>query len=875
MNKPPYLDKRGDNPVRLKSADAIQSVLGELGRRLEAHRVRLVALNASGATWEVRWTQPGAQPDLSSDDSHPLSALHPRWLEVLQQDGVIRQSARGHGTLSALVVAVWTEGKLWGFIEVASSSTRRRRAADELAARQYAACVGSLLEQVHKGIYLDSLLENATAFYVVRTDLNGRVTYASPSYRRSLGPSVELLGSSALEAVLPEDRDRCVEAVQQALAEPGRAVWAELRKIGPSGRPQPTAWEFIAVRGLDGKVHELQCVGYDLSHQRRWDLFRQEMLGLYRLLIGKGLGEATYSQILRAALRAIPAAQAGSITRLMPDGSFAFVAAEGYDLKALQKVRLHPSEPLSLSQHTKAQVFTQEDLARFNARIDPQRRSILERHGRTCEIQALLSAPVWVDEKLQAYLYLDNFERPDAFDELDLEMAHNFGIQLGLLLQKLELEARVTHLAYRDPLTGLLNRTSFSHKLAEALEALRHGRGRSLALLYLDLDGFKEINDLFGHEHGDLLLREVASRLQSAIRAGDRVARQGGDEFLLLLHDLADPADVIPVVERLLELLRRPLTLSGVSHRLSASVGIAMAHAQSTPQALLREADLALYQAKAQGRNRYAFFEASLQKSLEEDVRLCEALRQALEGDADADGQLTLHLQPIVSLHEGKLHHFEALLRWGKAPPSRFIPLAERRGLIRPLGRWVLQRAARLASAWGVPISVNISPSELTGDFARELEQVMREAAVAPGGLILEITEAAVLAEGAQPVLEQLRALGVPLHLDDFGSGYSSLEYLVRLPIDTLKLGQGFLRALGDPPELSSPADRVVRAVVSLGRSLELAVIAEGIESEAQLEYLKGLGVQMGQGYFLGRPAGENSAAARWGLGLHGKRREQ
>jgi diguanylate cyclase (GGDEF)-like protein len=373
-------------------------------------------------------------------------------------------------------------------------------------------------------------------------------------------------------------------------------------------------------------------------------------------------------------------------------------------------------------------------------------------------------------------------------------------------------------------------------------------------VLYLDLDGFKLVNDLEGHAAGDEVIRGIAARLQAALRPRDVVARQGGDEFLVLLTGIEAVEEVIRVGERLLEVARLPLPIGERTYRITTSIGIAMGEAGLSPGEFLQRADMALYRAKAEGKNRLAFYETQLQDSLRREMELLEALQSDLEST-----NLTLHYQPIVNLKTRKTEALEALLRWPKAPPSEFIPLAERHHLMPRLGNWVLRRACMDGNRHGLPVHVNVSPQELLQPNYDELvAKVLLETNCPPEALVLEITESSLIPDergrDASQTVASLRRLGVRVYLDDFGSGYSGLERLASFSVDGLKLGQAFTKAIGDLPDPANAAGRLVAAVLALAQALGLAAVAEGIENEAALSYLQNLGFSLGQGYFLGPP---------------------
>lgn len=424
-------------------------------------------------------------------------------------------------------------------------------------------------------------------------------------------------------------------------------------------------------------------------------------------------------------------------------------------------------------------------------------------------------------------------------------------------------EARVAHLALHDPLTGLPNRALFQDRLAQALARARRagGAGEQVAVMLLDLDGFKHVNDALGHATGDRLLQAVALRLRPVLRASDTLARLGGDEFALVQTGVRQPADAAALAAKLLGHLAEPFAVEGHAFHVSASFGVALAPRDGADgEALLKAADLALYRAKAEGRGGVRFFEPGMDAQARARRRLEGELRLALER-----GELVLHYQPQLDLRAGRFTGVEALVRWrhperGLVPPAEFVPLAEATGLIRPLGTWVLRAACRQAAAWretGLPpltVAVNLSPAQLRDrELPAVVAQALRHLPAAALQLELEITEG-VLVESlggeAGGVLGQLVAGGVELAIDDFGTGYSSLAYLKQLPARSLKIARGFVAGLG-----ADPADAaLVRAVVELAHGLGKRVVAEGVETEAQLAFLRGIGCDAAQGFLLARP---------------------
>ena len=430
-------------------------------------------------------------------------------------------------------------------------------------------------------------------------------------------------------------------------------------------------------------------------------------------------------------------------------------------------------------------------------------------------------------------------------------------------------ERLLEHQALHDPLTGLPNRALFLDRLDHALARARRP-GTSLAVYFCDVDDFKDVNDSLGHDAGDELLIALPPRLREGLRAGDTVARFGGDEFVILCEDLDSEAEAIRIAERIGEAFALPFALDGRPHHLSVSVGVVFVKAgEASASEVLRDADAAMYRAKGGGKGRFELFDAQMRASLVARLETEADLRRALE-----DGGLRLHWQPVLALsapHDAFVGA-EALVRWehperGLLPPAAFIAVAEDSGLIAPLGAWVLEEACRQALAWGSRrfVSVNLSPRQLShSDVPALLEQALEQTGVDPGLVELEITENVLMEQsaGALATLRRLKAMGVRLVLDDFGTGWSSLAYLKRFPLDGLKIDREFVAGLGSSPEDTA----IVAAVLSMARALELDVIAEGVETDAQLAWLREHGCGMAQGYLLGRPvpADELAALSGW-----------
>jgi len=420
---------------------------------------------------------------------------------------------------------------------------------------------------------------------------------------------------------------------------------------------------------------------------------------------------------------------------------------------------------------------------------------------------------------------------------------------------------QLTRQAFRDPLTNLPNRALFMDRLTHGLTRAQR-RHEHLAVLFLDLDRFKVVNDTLGHAVGDQLLVEVSRRLTSALRPGDTVARLGGDEFGILLEDVADAETAEAVALRVEESLGTPYRFEGREVFVTASIGIALSSAKlGLPEEILRDADLAMYHAKAKGKARHEVFDGSMSAPALDRMDLEMDLRSAISRH-----EFRLHYQPILRLDTGKITEVEALIRWqhekrGLLQPDEFIGLTEETGLIVPIGQWVLSEACKQARLWQVEypttpplvMSVNLSAKQFQNPkLVEEITQALDESGLAASCLKLEITESTVMQDAPVTLtkLNELKELGVRLAIDDFGTGYSSLGYLKRFPVDTLKIDRSFVKGLS--PDGGDNA--IVRAVVTVAKSLNMDVTAEGVETEGQLAELKALGCDRGQGFLFARP---------------------
>jgi len=475
---------------------------------------------------------------------------------------------------------------------------------------------------------------------------------------------------------------------------------------------------------------------------------------------------------------------------------------------------------------------------------------------------AASSATVTIGGQSRLYGVLGaHAKRPGAFNEHDVDFLQAIANVLAEAIGRRAAEQHVRHQALHDPLTGLPNRTLLLERIGHWIDRAARSHGTA-ALLFVDLDNFKVVNDVLGHEAGDELLALVGERIAAAMRASDTVARLGGDEFVVFCEDISGEHHALSLVERLFEVLEAPFDVRQRRHHVTASVGIALADEGSAADDLMRDADAAMYRAKERGRNRYEVFDSEMHAWSRKWLETEADLRRALAGS-----ELVNVYQPIVRPGDGLITGFEALVRWqhptrGLLGPADFIEVAEQSGLIVEVGTHVLREACAEAARWQAlserpaeppRVSVNVSPRQLADPGLTDtVIEALDAAGLEPSLLSLEITESALVgdAESTLEVLTRLKDFGIRIELDDFGTGYSSLTYLRRFPIDAVKIDRSFVSGLVTSPEDSA----IVGAVISMGRSLGLHVIAEGVETSAQAEELAALGCGLAQGFLFARP---------------------
>jgi diguanylate cyclase (GGDEF)-like protein len=427
------------------------------------------------------------------------------------------------------------------------------------------------------------------------------------------------------------------------------------------------------------------------------------------------------------------------------------------------------------------------------------------------------------------------------------------------------MEAYILHQSFHDALTGLPNRQLLEDRMKQATAHVGR-RNAPVAVLFIDLDRFKDINDTLGHAAGDRLLQEVAERLGHCVREGDTVARLSGDEFVVLLVGMHDVEDAALVADKIVRTVSAPCHIGGSELRVSPSIGIAIFPDDGqNMDALLRNADTAMYHAKQEGQGQFSFFTSRMNEAANHRLAVGGALQRAIAQD-----EFILHYQPKVSASDGSICGFEALIRWPQAdgewiPPSQFIPIAEETGRIEPIGQWALEEAARQIQRWQAegagccPIAVNVSARQFRQEsVAQALETVLHETGIPPAMLEAELTESAVMFDPAKAiqVLHKIRDLGVPISIDDFGTGYSSLAYLKRFPLDKLKIDAAFVRDIATDPDDAA----IVIAIITLAHSLNLTVIAEGVETADQMAFLIDNGCDELQGHYFSKPVPTDEA---------------
>lgn len=665
-------------------------------------------------------------------------------------------------------------------------------------------------ERKHRAIF-----ENATEG-IFQISLDHDLLSANPAMARIFGyDSVEDLMADSrgfLQRIISsEDRVRILSTSLQH----GAAQNVELDSVTADGRKIWISMNLRTVRRPEGSISHLEGSVRDVSMRKKAER---------RLAVQTGLFQQLFDNSPQGILLL---GKDGAPMDINPSFTSLFGYEKG-DLHSLFEMLLHPG---SLEESF---AFISTVLGGTSVSTETQRRT---KDGRTIPV-SMLGYPYVLDGTISGafFIFSDISERKSYEDQL-------------------------TRQALRDNLTGLPNRVLLMDRLNRAMTRQQRNPEYRFAVLMIDLDSFKRVNDTLGHQAGDILLQEVASRLTRCLRTVDTVARMGGDEFAVLLEDFQSNQEAIGITRRLLDAVRQPLTIMEREVLVSASVGVVLQTTRYTsPNDLLRDADISMYRSKDLGKNQFKVFSKSMYEHVVQTVQLENDLRRALVED-----EFELFFQPIFALGERKLNGFEALIRWnhperGPLSPDSFIPVAEETGLITDIGKWVMRKGCLTLAQWhaGHPgldlsLSLNLSPKDLLqASLIPVLTDLLRETGLKARQIKLEITETAVMdnPEQATTRLERLQKMGFQIAMDDFGTGYSSLSYLQRLPIDILKIDRSFVQTMLENPNNLE----IIKAIIGLGRILDLRIVAEGVETREQLETLRQLGCDLAQGYLLGKP---------------------
>jgi diguanylate cyclase (GGDEF)-like protein/PAS domain S-box-containing protein len=669
---------------------------------------------------------------------------------------------------------------------------------------------------------LATLLGNLEGMvYRCRDDANWTMEFVSDGCQRVTGyapAELVLNGRVSYEEIThPEDRARVRAAIQAAIAERRRFdVEYRIRHADGSVR---WVWERgIAVRDTADRVVALEGIVEDVTARTESELALREAERRYR-----GLFDNAIEGIFRTTLEG----------RYL-DANPALARIYGFTT---------PAELIETWRDIRAQLYVDPTRREEFMRIVKARGSI---SGFESQVYRKNGDVIWISENARA-----------VFNESGHVLYYEGTVED--ITERHLYQARIEQQANYDTLTGLANRSLLNDRLEQAILTAA-SYGARLAVVFIDLDRFKYINDSLGHDVGDRLLQGMAERFKSCVREFDTVARLGGDEFVLLLNGQSGPDSVATVLERVLEAVVQPWRHGARDFELTCSVGVALYPDDGNDAAaLLKHADSAMYRAKEQGRNNFQFFTDDLNLLMKERFELENNLRRALER-----GEFELHYQPRVDLKTNRVVACEALIRWrltgGESiSPARFIPVAEETGLIGPIGEWVLRTACAQNKRWqdaGLPpcvVSVNVSPRQFhRDDFKDTLQDVLRDTGLDPAYLELELTENMVMHDGEQMIetLRSIKRLGVHIAVDDFGTGYSSLSYLKRFPVDRLKIDGSFVRDIAADTDDAA----IVRTIIALGHNLGLKVLAEGVETEAQLAFLTSNDCDEMQGYHFSKP---------------------
>jgi len=731
-----------------------------------------------------------------------------------------------------------TIGRVWSFRDV----TEHRRA----------------VEQLRDSEERFRLIAENVGDLVALVDVEGRRIYNSPSYRAFFKNNEVKAGSDSFREIHPDDRDR-IKAAFRETVQTGIGKRIEFRFLLADGSVRYIESEGRVIRDGAGRVNKVVLVSRDISERKRAEQRERMEHAVTRVLSEADTLADAVPKILQTICetlswdcgarwsmderkRAICCVETWSI----PDK-----AVSGF-VSDIQQTALQPTQRglvrqvwVSGAPHWIRDVSRDEGF---------QRMTLAAKAG----LHGAFAFPILAGNVTLGVLEFLSREIRNPDSSL-LQMVRVIGSQIGQFMARKQAEENLLYVATHDTLTGLPNRYMFNQRFAHALNSAQRYQ-RSMALLFLDLDRFKFVNDKLGHPFGDRLLTEVAGRLRLCLREADTIARFGGDEFIALIEDFTQTSDLISVAQKILHALRWPFLLEGESCHLTASIGISLYPADGADFAsLLKNADIATRRAKEQGKNNYLFYSGDMNEHLSTRIAKETQLQGALQRN-----EFVLHYEPRVEIATGRITGMEALIRWrhpklGLLSPGEFIGFAEDNGLIIPIGAWVLRTACaccqKLQGRVSTPltVSVNLSVRQFEDKhLLREIERALSESGLRPGNLELEITESMVMQDltSSKKILEGVQAMGVRLAIDDFGTGFSHYASLKELPINSIKIDRSFIEDI--PHDLDIVA--ITQTILAMGQSLRLKVIAEGVENREQLEFLRAHGCHEFQGYYKSRP---------------------
>ncbi len=731
-----------------------------------------------------------------------------------------------------------TIGRVWSFRDV----TEHRRAEEKLRESE---------ERFR-------LIAENVGDLVALIDTDGRRIYNSPSYRSVFKNSEIQVGSDSFKEIHPDDRDR-IKAIFHETVRTGIGQRTEFRFLLDDGGIRHIESEGRVIRDAAGAVSKVVLVSRDISERKRAEQRERMEHAVTRVLAESETLAEAIPKIIQTICETLNWDCGARWS--MDERQKAIGCVETWGIGAepvaefiaeVRKITLQPTHRglvrqvwVSGAPHWIPDVSRDEGF---------QRAHLAARAG----LHGAFAFPVLAGNVTLAVLefFSREIRNPDASL---LQMVRVIGSQIGQFMARKQAEENLLYVATHDTLTGLVNRYMFNQRFAHALNNAQRYH-KSMALLFLDLDRFKFINDTLGHPFGDRLLVEVASRLRLCLRESDTLARFGGDEFVALIEDFTAPSDVVSVAQKILHAVRWPFLLEGETCHVTASIGISLYPADGMDLAgMLKNADIAIYRAKEQGKNNYVFYSEEMNDHLSARIAMEARLQGALERN-----EFVLHYEPKVDIATGRITGMEALIRWqhpelGLIPPVEFISLAENSGLIVPIGAWVLRTACASSQALQnrtanpLTVSVNLSARQFEDKhLLRDIERALKESALKPGCLELEITESMVMRDtlSSKKTLDAIKSMGIRLAIDDFGTGYSSLVSIKRFPFDCIKIDRSFIKDIPQDPDDVA----ITQAIIAMAHSLRLKVIAEGVETREQLDFLTEHGCHEFQGHYFRKP---------------------